>query len=183
MAAGKRVDGPETFESWVVSRFGRRLFEMFFKSYSEKLWGLPCHELDADFAAQRIKRFSLGEAMKSALGLAKDQHKTLVDRFAYPLGGTGMVYRRMGNGVLQRGGKIHLGLPVLRLLHENQRVTGLHLADGTRPRFDHVVSTMPLTLLVRGLAGLPDDVAAAAGQLTYRNTIIVYLHVDDVGLV
>ena len=59
----------ETFESWVVGHFGRRLFEMFFKSYSEKLWGIPCHRLDADFAAQRIKKFSLGEAIKSAFGL------------------------------------------------------------------------------------------------------------------
>jgi protoporphyrinogen oxidase len=120
--------------------------------------------------------------MKSALGLGKDHHKTLVDRFAYPVGGTGMVYRRLGEGVLRRGGKIHLGLPVLRVLHENQRVTGLHLADGKQPRFDHVVSTMPLTLLVRGLDGLPDHVAASARQLTYRNTIIVYLHVDGTDL-
>src|SRR4029077_18459246 len=78
----------ETFESWVVGRFGRRLFNMFFKSYSEKLWGIPCDELDADFAAQRIKKFSLAEAIKAALGFGKDQHKTLVDQFAYPTGGT-----------------------------------------------------------------------------------------------
>ena len=81
-----------TFESWVVGRFGRRLFEMFFKSYTEKLWGMPCAELDADFATQRIKKFSMGEAIKSALGIGRGKHKTLVDRFAYPTGGTGMVY-------------------------------------------------------------------------------------------
>ena len=61
--------GADSFEGWVVRRFGRRLYEMFFKSYSEKLWGIPCAELDADFAAQRIKKFSLGEAIKSALGV------------------------------------------------------------------------------------------------------------------
>jgi protoporphyrinogen oxidase len=72
----------ESFESWVVDRFGRRLFEMFFKSYSEKLWGISCQELNADFAAQRIKKFSLGEAITSALAPRTGKgHKTLVDRF------------------------------------------------------------------------------------------------------
>src|SRR5207237_4716886 len=89
------AEGKETFESWVVGRFGRRLFNMFFKSYSEKLWGIPCDQLDADFAAQRIKKFSLGEAIKAAVGIGKGNHKTLVDQFAYPTGGTGMVYERM----------------------------------------------------------------------------------------
>ena len=100
----------ETFETWVVSRFGRRLFEMFFKSYSEKLWGIPCDELDADFAAQRIKKFSLGEAIKAALGIGAANHKTLVDQFAYPTGGTGMVYERMAQRVAELGeiGRAHV---------------------------------------------------------------------------
>src|SRR5262249_29397267 len=84
-----------SFESWVVDRFGRRLFEMFFKSYSEKLWGISCQELSADFAAQRIKGFSLGAAVKSAIAPKKKHgHKTLVDRFAFPDGGTGAVYAK-----------------------------------------------------------------------------------------
>ena len=95
----------ETFESWVVGRFGRRLYEMFFKSYTEKLWGIPCSELDADFAAQRIKKFSLGEAIKSVLGLGKKKHKTLVDCFAYPIAGAGMVYDRMAQRVQEAGGR------------------------------------------------------------------------------
>src|SRR5262249_24843520 len=105
-------DGEDSFESWVVGRFGRRLFELFFQSYSEKLWGIPCADLDADFAAQRIKKFSLGEAIKHALGLARGGHKTLVDRFAYPTGGTGMVYERMARAIAERGGQVHLGRPV-----------------------------------------------------------------------
>ena len=61
------------FEDWVVDRFGRKLFEMFFKSYSEKLWGISCRELDADFAAQRIKKFSLGEAVKKSFGVGPER--------------------------------------------------------------------------------------------------------------
>jgi protoporphyrinogen oxidase len=172
----------ESFESWVVSRFGRRLFEMFFKSYSEKLWGIPCHELDADFAAQRIKKFSLGQAIKGALGLGNGQHKTLVDRFAYPMGGTGMVYERMAEFIRQRGGRIHLRRPVRRLLTEGGRVYGLEFPDGSRQEFDHVISTMPLTLLVQGLEEAPDVVRSSAAALQFRNTILVYLHVDGSNL-
>lgn len=90
----KPQDG--SFEDWVTDRFGRRLFEIFFKTYSEKLWGISCKELDADFAAQRIKKLSLSEAIKNAFAGGKNNtHKTLVDQFAYPFGGTGMVYERM----------------------------------------------------------------------------------------
>ena len=167
----------ETFESWVVGRFGRRLFNMFFKSYSEKLWGIPCDELDADFAAQRIKKFSLGQAVKAALGFGKGKHKTLVDQFAYPIGGTGMVYGRMAERVQEWGGTMHLEQPVRRIVHEHRQVKGLELNDGRFEAFDHVISTMPLTLLVKGLGNLPANVEAGVAALRFRNTILVYLNV------
>jgi protoporphyrinogen oxidase len=173
-----RTANNETFESWVVGRFGRRLFNMFFKSYSEKLWGIPASALDADFAAQRIKKFSLGQAVAAALGFGKTKHKTLVDQFAYPLGGTGMVYERMAQGVQERGGQVHLKQAVGRIVHHERRVRGLELADGRFQPFDQVISTMPLTLLVRGLGNLPAPVAKGIGALRFRNTILVYLNVD-----
>lgn len=176
------ADAEPSFESWVVRKFGRRLFEMFFKSYSEKLWGIPCQQLDADFAAQRIKRFSLGEAMKAALGFGKKSHKTLVDRFAYPLGGTGMVYERMAQRVREGGGNVHLRRPVRRVVHDDRRATGLELEEGNFQSFDHVISTMPLTLLVRGLGDVPEPVRDAVAKLRFRNTILVYLHVDAADL-
>jgi protoporphyrinogen oxidase len=172
----------QTFESWVVGRFGRRLFEMFFKSYSEKLWGISCQELDADFAAQRIKKFSLGEAVKSALGIGKNGHKTLVDEFAYPTEGTGMIYERMAERVREAGGEVQLKCPVKRIVHEGRRVRGLEFVDGRFRSFDHVISTMPLTLLVRGLGDLPDEVQAAVEQLRFRNTLLVYLNVEGTDL-
>jgi protoporphyrinogen oxidase len=171
----------QTFESWVVGRFGRRLYEMFFKSYSEKLWGIPCNQLDADFAAQRIKKFSLGEAVKAALGFG-GKHKTLVDQFAYPIGGTGMVYDRMARRVEEMGGRVHLKAPVNRILHDGVNVAALDLVDGRVIPFDHVISTMPLTLLVRGLHDLPDHVRAGVDRLRFRNTILVYLHVAGADL-
>lgn len=166
-----------TFESWVVCRFGRRLFNTFFKSYSEKLWGISCQELDADFAAQRIKKLTLGEVIKNALQIGRRKHRTLIDEFAYPVGGTGLVYERMAD-MVNAVGAVHLNRPIKRVLHSNRRVSGVELADGTHRQFDHVISTMPLTLLVRGLDDVPETVSRAASSLKFRNTILAYLHID-----
>jgi protoporphyrinogen oxidase len=177
---GLPTTGDVSFESWIVRRFGRRLFETFFKSYSEKLWGIPCRELSADFAAQRIKKLSLLEALKSALSPRHGRrHKTLVDRFPYPLGGTGSVYEKMADRLRAHGGQIHLQCPVRQILHKGFDVQGIELQSGRAEYFDHVISTMPLTNLVRGLSDVPADVQAAAGGLQFRNTILVYLHVDS----
>ena len=172
------LPGPDqgTFESWVVRRFGRRLFDIFFKSYSEKLWGIPCDQLDADFAAQRIKKLSLAAAIRNSLGAERARHRTLVDEFAYPIGGTGMVYERMAE-MVQAVGQIHLETTIRRVIHDNGQVTGIEKHDGQIERFDHIVSTMPLTNLVRGLGGVPPHVERAAQSLTFRNTVLVYLHV------
>ena len=177
---GSSTTDDVSFESWIVRRFGRRLFDMFFKSYSEKLWGIPCRELSADFAAQRIKQLSLPEAVMSALSTRRARsHKTLVDRFAYPLGGTGSVYEKMADQFRDHGGQIHLQCPVQRILHDDFDVRGIELSGGHVEDFDHVVSTMPLTMLTGGLADVPEDVQAAADSLQFRNTILVYLHVDS----
>ena len=171
-----RLEG--TFECWVVERFGRRLFEIFFQAYSEKLWGISCRDLDADFAAQRIKKFSLAAAIWSALGLGSGLHTTLVDRFAYPTGGSGLVYERLAASIRERGGRVETRWPVRGFVHDHGVVRGLHFANGETRCFDHVISTMPLTQLVRGLGPLPALVAEAVEQLRFRNTIHVHLNVD-----
>ncbi|MBC8044040.1 MAG: FAD-dependent oxidoreductase [Rhizobacter sp.] len=172
-----------SFESWVQSRFGRRLYEIFFKTYSEKLWGISCKDLDADFAAQRIKKLSLFEAIKNAVfGGKGNTHKTLVDQFAYPHGGTGMIYERMAAFVRQKGGKVFCNTPVERVLTEHGTVTGLALPDGEFRKYDHVVSSMPISLLVSRLPEVPMDIKEKAMSLKFRNTILVYLNVDAANL-
>lgn len=169
-----------SFENWVVHRFGRRLFTIFFKTYSEKLWGITCQALDSDFAAQRIKKLSLFEAIKNAVWKGnKTQHKTLVDEFAYPTAGTGMVYDRMAKGVQDHGGQVRCQTPVKRVLTENNLITGLELMDGTIQPCDRVISSMPLSLLVTRLPEVPAAVKTAAESLKFRNTILVYLQVDQ----
>ena len=172
-----------TFESWVVSRFGRRLFEIFFKTYSEKLWGISCNELDADFAAQRIKKLSLFEAIKNAvLGGKGNKHKTLVDQFAYPIRGTGMVYENIEKCISSLGGKVYCNTLVQRVLTENGKTTALELADGTVKGYDHIISSMPISLLVARLPEVPAHIKAAAESLQFRNTILVYLNVHATNL-
>jgi len=169
-----------SFETWMTSRFGRRLYEVFFESYSEKLWGIPCNELDADFAAQRIKQFSLSAAAMHALWprhLAA--HRTLCDEFAYPLEGTGMVYARMAQAIQDRGGRLFLQTPVKRVIARQSRCEAIQLQDETVRQYDTVISTMPLTLLVERLTEAPQQIKQLSAKLTFRNTILVYLEVAD----
>jgi len=168
----------ESFEHWVTSRFGRRLFNIFFKSYSEKLWGIDCRELDADFAAQRIKKLSLMEAIKAALTGPRDsKHRTLADEFAYPHQGAGTVYERMAQRIRERGGIIRLQCPITAAYPAGADRPALRFTDGSLAFFDHVISTMPLTTLVDQLAA-PVSVRRHAQALTFRNTILVYLEID-----
>ena len=189
---------PKTFEEWVSNRFGRKLFEIFFKHYSEKLWGISTSKIDADWAAQRIKSLSLWEALISAIfGNKGDKHKTLLDQFAYPDNGTGTIYERAADYILNHGGKVNLQTPVKGVIQDaglgnrdqgsgtrdrGSGVTGIELKDGTIVKADYVVSTMPLTLLLKGLKDVPADVISAAEKLYFRNTLLVYLEVDSMDL-
>lgn len=168
-----------TFEAWVRHRFGKRLYEIFFKTYSEKLWGISCCQLDSDFASQRIKKLSFFEAIQNALFTSKDiKHATLLDRFAYPTKGAGMVYQKMTDYITAQGNNIYYNTPANRVLTKEKKVTGIELFNGEIKEYDQVISTMPYTLLVNNLKEAPLEIKAMAGQLKYRNTIIVYLLIN-----
>ncbi len=172
-----------SFETWIQSRFGKRLFEIFFKNYSEKLWGISCKEIDADFAAQRIKKLSLYESIKNAFLNGKgNKHKTLVDQFAYPTGGSGVVYERMADKVRNSGNNIFLNTPVYRIITNEGKVLGIELEDGTYREYDHVISSMPYTTMVKRLTDVPENIKHLAGQLRFRNTVVVYLQIDSQSL-
>ena len=176
----RRAKDLDTLEAWITDRFGRVLFETFFRTYTEKLWGVRCTELDADWAAQRIQGLTLWGAIRSALTQNRGNSlKTLVDEFAYPRSGNSLFYERMRTHVEVNGGAVRTESPVRRVLTTSGRVTGVMLADGTTIDADHVVSSMPLTLLLKGLDGVPEEVARAAERLRFRNTILVYLRVTD----
>jgi protoporphyrinogen oxidase len=165
------------FDAWVINRFGKRLFEIFFKSYTEKLWGIKCSVLDADFAAQRIKKLSLFEAIKGAiLGNRKNQHRTLIDEFAYPNSGAGHVYKKLADRFVDIGGDIRFKSEItdLKISEDTVSVVFNSIESLT---FDVVISSMPLTQLVEKLDA-PSELKALSRQLKFRNTILVYLKIQ-----
>ena len=172
---------PQNLEEWLTNRFGRKLYEIFFKYYSEKLWGIPCSKIDTDWAVQRIKSFSLWEALlNSIFGNRGNKHKTLLDQFAYPNNGSGTIYERAADYIEQYGGKIHLQNPVRRVVQDiSGKVEGVELECGEIIQADYVVSTMPLTILAGNLSNIPENVFNAVKKLYFRNTILAYLEVDS----
>ena len=169
----------DSFESWVANAFGYRLYSIFFKSYTEKLWGIKCSELDADFAAQRIKGLNLYEAIKSAFfGGGGKKHKTLVDEFSYPKKGCGVVYENMKQEIIKRGGVVHCGVEVLGITTQGKKAVGIHTNKGEFSG-DIVISTAPFRDMVLSLDELDSSVKEMAGRLKFRNTILVYVEVGD----
>ena len=167
----------KNFETWVVNRFGKELYKIFFKSYSEKLWGIKCNKLDIDFASQRIKKLSLYEAIKNAFFSNKNSHKTLVDLFAYPDKGTGYVYENLRKKIIKLGGKVLLKKRIKSLKIQKNNIS-VKSANGKVEKFDHVISTMPITNLVNNLNNVPKLVKKNISNLYFRNTILVYIKIN-----
>ncbi len=176
----------ENLEEWVTNRFGPRLYRTFFKTYTEKVWGIPCTEIRADWAAQRIKELSLKRAVVHALtGQAKDT--SLIGTFQYPRLGPGMMWERAAEHVERMGGAVELETEAVRLTHAEadggRRVTSAVLRDADGERTvepEHVVNSMPITHLVRRLdPPPPPEVLEAARGLRYRDFLIVALVVDQ----
>lgn len=171
----------ESLEHWVVNRFGERLYRTFFKTYTEKVWGVPCSKIRADWAAQRIKDLSLKRAVMNALFKNSDA-TTLIDRFQYPRLGPGMMWERFRRRVEEEGGRVHMNTPVEQLHHDGRRVTAVTTRrDGREVRIipEHVINSMPITQLVERLDPRPPDhVLAAARSLSYRDFIVVALILD-----
>lgn len=169
-----------TFETWVIKRFGQYLFDCFFKTYTEKLWGISCAELDADFAAQRIKKLSMYEAVKTSLvGNRNHKHRTLLDQFAYPKHGTGEIYYKMAECIQKNKGRIFLSTPVLKVIKKGNTAVAIETIDSRIKFYDHIVSTMPISDVVGGFSDVPPEVSEATKTLRYRNTILVYLRVKQ----
>ncbi|MGQ0623177.1 MAG: NAD(P)/FAD-dependent oxidoreductase [Sporichthyaceae bacterium] len=178
------------FEGWVAARFGWRLYRIFFKTYTEKLWGISGTEIQADWAAQRIKNLSLFGAIKNAIFQPKGQTEitTLIDRFQYPKYGPGMMWERCRDLVVDGGGEVLMESPVLALHREGDRVTAVTVRqngpDGVGQEkliaCSDVISSMPLQHLVLGMdPKAPKDVADAANGLGYRDFLTVALVVPE----
>jgi protoporphyrinogen oxidase len=174
-------------EDWVSNRFGRRLYQIFFKTYTEKVWGVPCSELGAQWAAQRIKGLSLRVAVTNALfgrfNRDKTKVKTLIEEFKYPRLGPGMMWEAFQKELESRGCPVELESRVKQVSHDGKRITSIEIErHGVTRTLDvsAVISTMPLRTLVRALSpAAPPQVLDAANRLRYRDYFTVALVINQ----
>jgi len=173
----------ENLEQWVCNRFGRRLYEIFFKTYTEKVWGVPCTEIRAEWAAQRIRGLSLATAIRNALAGQKNSNvKTLIDRFHYPEHGPGQMWEALTERLQRNGYPVLLERPVIRICHNGSAVTAV-VTSG--PHGDEIfpgtqfISSMPIRQLVHALdPSAPQEIREAANSLRYRDFLIVSLIIN-----
>jgi protoporphyrinogen oxidase len=182
-AAVKPKGKEDTFEAWVSNRFGKRLYQHFFKTYTEKLWGVSATEIRAEWAAQRIKGLSFFSAAKAAFfGNEGNKIKSLISEFNYPRFGPGQMWEQMAEDIRANGGEIRLNAPVTKLVTSEGRVTEV-IAGGETLHPSHVISSLPLRTTV-GIASpeAPLAVRDAAQGLRYREflTVLLVIDVDEI---
>lgn len=180
----------ETFEQWVCNRFGRHLFNTFFKTYTEKVWGLPCSAIRADWAAQRIRGLSLLSVVRNALlGAGANKHgviKTLIEQFDYPKLGPGMMWQAVAARATQNGARVLLGSRMQKLFQTGDRVAAVEYAGGPAGNESRqldgsdFICSIPLRELVSMFVPpAPPEVLAAAARLRYRDFMTVALIIDQ----
>jgi len=174
-------------EEFFINRFGRTLYKTFFKSYTEKVWGVPCHEISAEWGAQRVKGLSLRKAIghfikkltSSRSGIAqKDIETSLIEQFLYPKRGPGQMWERVTRRIRERGGQVLMGWTVDRIVTDGTRIVAVEAISGNggRRRFtgDYFFSTMPISELTEVLdCPVPEPVRRVSNGLVYRDFITV----------
>ena len=182
------IPDPRSFEEWVCNQFGERLFRIFFKTYTEKVWGMSCSDISADWAAQRIKGFSLGKAISHALlpRRGAGEAKTLISSFRYPRLGPGMMWDAAREKIEAAGGRVLMGMRAdLLELKDGVWTVVARSPDGEEHVFtaEHVISSVPMRDLFASMRPEPcAEATAAASGLRYRDFLTVALMVRDRGL-
>ena len=175
----------DNLEQWVTNRFGKRLFKHFFETYTEKVWGIKCTEIRADWAAQRIKNLSLMKAVWNALTGANDT-ASLIEEFEYPRLGPGQMWEMCRDKVVADGGDVHMRSYVRTIHRDGNRVTGIDIESDIegevktyREEADFFINSMPINEMVAAFSPAPPpEVVEAAKRLKYRDFLIVTLVLD-----
>jgi protoporphyrinogen oxidase len=174
-------------EEFLINRFGKRLYLLFFKSYTEKVWGVPCHEISAEWGAQRIKGLSIFTAIshfvkkqfsKGSDIQQKDVETSLIERFLYPKLGPGQLWEFVAAGIMEKGGEILCGWEASKINRQGNRVISVeavHRATGEHRTFegDYFFSTMPIKELIQDMDDVPAEVRNVSDNLQYRDFITV----------
>jgi len=172
-----------SLEDWVVSQFGRKMFNLYFKQYSEKVWGIDCKSISQEWVAERIKGLSLWEAIKNGFTKVSGKSiKTLADEFIYPPYGIGQLSDNLKEGIEEAGSSVMTETRVIKVNHENFHVSSITV-DNNGKQYDiggrEFISSIPLTHLAKMLhPAVPDDVMESASKLRYRDIVIVTIMLD-----
>jgi len=175
----------KNFEQWTTNRFGKKLYKAFFKTYTEKLWGISCTQIEASWVAQRIKGLSLTTAVKNALFPDKSgKVKTLIDQFHFPKYGAGMMYEKMAENAKKGGTEIFLDSEVVKINSEDNRIKSIVVKEknGKEKEYfaNYFLSSIPLPYLVKRISpNASHEVIEAANNLKFRSTVIVNLIYDS----
>ena len=196
-AKASPIKDPQTFHDWVRNQFGEKLFSIFFKTYTEKVWGMSCDEISADWASQRIKGLDLGVAVMNGLKRALKRKggtksgsgpivKTLIESFQYPRKGPGMMWDAATRKIRERGGKVLMGRDLTQLAFDTEKnVWRIQVATAEGGREDytarHVISSVPMRELVEKIKPQPSSIRHAQ-QLRYRDFLTVALMVRKADL-
>jgi protoporphyrinogen oxidase len=177
----------DTFEQWVTNRFGKRLFDIFFKSYTEKVWGIPCSELRAEWAAQRIKDLSLKTAVFNMFFKSRKKVvKTLIDAFEYPRLGPGMLWRQVKSMIERCGAEVMMESEVVALRRNDLRIEAVEVRVNGQQKLvtgTDFISSMPVTEFIQRLdPPAPEPIRKAAKALKYRDFLTVCLVVGKENL-
>ena len=200
-ATVRPITPEESLEDFYVNRFGRELYNTFFRDYTEKVWGVPCSQIASDWGAQRVNGLSVAKTLRHAVKTKftrrpstdlsqKDTETSLIEYFLYPKLGPGQMWQTVTRRVLEQGGEVHLNKAVTKLHAENGQIVAVDVRDtatGSTQRVggDYVVSTMPVNELIAGFeidggnSAVPANVREVAGGLPYRDFITVGLLLDQ----
>ncbi len=173
-----------TLEDWMIRQFGRKMYEIFFKTYTEKVWGIPCSQGSAVWASQRIKGMSLMATIRETIfPRRKDRPVSLIPRFKYPAHGIGRISERLRQEIEKRNNEVRLNSRVAKILHNEKKITGVlvqtrdgkeYVEEGT-----HFLSSIPVTELIQNFEPpAPPEVIEASKKLRYRDLLIVALMFD-----
>jgi protoporphyrinogen oxidase len=171
----------DTFAQWVTNRFGRRLFDRFFKTYTEKVWGISTDQLSAEWAAQRVKNLSLGSVITSMFVKPQEKITSLIEEFDYPRRGPGMMWETVRAEIERRGGQVLLNAEAVKICRSGNRITGVVIArDGQEELIEgtNFISSMAIKELIERVDAPPPAVLEAAQALHYRGFLTVCLIVD-----
>lgn len=183
----------KSLEDFIINRFGKELYNTFFKDYTEKVWGVPCSKIPSEWGKQRIKGLSVSKAIISALKsilprndsiLQKKTETSLIQKFMYPKFGPGQLWEEVAKIIIEKGGEIHKGRKATEITHENGKILSVsveNVKNGEKSSFsgDYFFSTMPVKDLVIGFnPSLNDEIKKVANGLMYRDFITVGLLID-----